>query len=171
MGNLLQMIGNAILILPPVVLGTGLFLLLRTYVDVFALALLLVILVNALMGLPFALRLLAGPVLDGAAARDRLARSVGMPRLTRWQRVDFPLLRRPIAQATAISATLAAGDLGAIALFGSERMQTLPLLLQTRLGSHRLDEAAVTATLLVATCLVIYLLTVRIVGGQPEVSR
>lgn len=168
MGNLLQMIGNAILILPPVVLGTGLFLLLRAYVDVFALALLLVILVNALMGLPFALRLLAGPVLDGAAARDRLARSIGMPRWTRWRHVDFALLRRPIAQATAIPAALAAGDLGAIALFGSERMQTLPLLVQTRLGSHRLEEAAVTATLLVATCLAVYLLIVRIIGGKPE---
>ncbi len=167
-GNVLQMIGNAILILPPVVLGTGLFLLLRNHVNVFALALLLVILVNALMGLPFALRLLSGPVLDGAVARDRLANSIGMPRWTRWRHVDLPLLRRPIAQASAIAATLAAGDLGAIALFGSERMQTLPLLLHTRLGSHRLDEAAATASLLIATCLIIYLIIVRVVGGSTR---
>jgi thiamine transport system permease protein len=167
-GNLLQMVGNAILVLPPVVLGTGLFLLLRDHVNVFSLALVLVILVNALMGLPFALRLLAGPVLDGAAARDRLANSIGMPRWTRWRYVDLPLLRRPIAQATAVSATLAAGDLGAIALFGSEGMQTLPLLLHTRLGSHRLDEAATTASLLVTTCLMIYLITVRLIGGKTE---
>ena len=40
---------------------------------------------NALMGLPFALRILVGPVLEGAAARDRLATSLGMPRRARWR--------------------------------------------------------------------------------------
>ena len=75
------------------------------------------------------------------------------------------MLRRPIAHAAAVTATLAAGDLGAIALFGSERMQTLPLLLYTRLGSHRLDEAAVTAMLLVCTCLVLYSVIVRSISG------
>ncbi len=164
-GMALQLMGNAILVMPPVVLGTGLFLLVRSHADVFALALVLVIIVNALMGLPFALRLLAGPVLEGAAARDRLARSLGMPRIARWRYIDAPLLRRPLAQAAAVCATLAAGDLGAIALFGSERMLTLPLLLHTRLGSHRLDEAAVTAMLLISVCIALYAVIVRVVGG------
>jgi len=167
-GEALQALGNAILVIPPIVLGTGLFLALRAWADVFSLALLLVILINALMGLPFALRILAGPVLDGAATRDRLARSLGMARSARWRLVDAPLLRGPIALAAAVSATLAAGDLGAIALFGSDQVRTLPLLLQTRLGSHRLDEAAVTATLLVLTCIVLFALIRRGVGGASE---
>jgi len=167
-GEALQALGNAILVIPPIVLGTGLFLALRAWADVFSLALLLVILINALMGLPFALRILAGPVLDGASARDRLARSLGMARSSRWRRVDAPLLRGPIALAAAVSATLAAGDLGAIALFGSDQVRTLPLLLQTRLGSHRLDEAAVTATLLVLTCIVLFAAIRRGIGGAKE---
>lgn len=169
-GEALQALGNAILVIPPIVLGTGLFLSLRAYADVFSLALLLVIAINALMGLPFALRILVGPVLDGARARDRLARSLGMPRLSRWRWVDAPLLRRPIGLAAAVSATLAAGDLGAIALFGSERVSTLPLLLQTRLSSHRLDEAAVTASLLVVTCAVLFAALQWLIGGHPRAA-
>jgi len=167
-GEALQALGNAILVIPPIVLGTGLFLSLRPWADVFSLALLLVILINALMGLPFALRILAGPVLDGAASRDRLARSLGMARAARWRLVDAALLRRPVALAAAVSATLAAGDLGAIALFGSDQVRTLPLLLQTRLGSHRLDEAAVTATLLVLTCAILFASLKLAIGGTGE---
>jgi len=66
----------------------------------------------------------------------------------------------------AISATLSAGDLSAIALFGSERVSTLPLLLFQRMGSFRLYEAAVTALLLLVLCLILFLLLQRLVGGK-----
>ena len=164
-GDALQGVGNAILVLPPIVLGTGLFLALRAHADVFSLALVLVVLINALAALPFALRILSGPMLRGATARDRLARSLGMSRLDRWRVVDWPTLRRPIGLAAAVAATLTAGDLGAIALFGSERVRTLPLLLHARLGSYRLDEAAVTAALLLVLCVALFAALQRIVGG------
>ena len=164
-GDALQGVGNAILVLPPIVLGTGLFLALRAHADVFSLALVLVVLINALAALPFALRILSGPMLRGAAARDRLVRSLGMSRLDRWRVVDWPTLRRPIGLAAAVAATLTAGDLGAIALFGSERVRTLPLLLHARLGSYRLDEAAVTAALLLVLCIALFAALQRIIGG------
>ena len=170
-GDALQSVGNAILVLPPIVLGTGLFLALRAHADVFSLALVLVVLVNALAALPFALRILSGPALRGAAARDRLVRSLGMSRLQRWRIVDWPLMRRPLGLAAAVAATLTAGDLGAIALFGSERVTTLPLLLHTRLGSYRLEEAAVTAALLLVLCIALFAALQRLVGGPSTAHR
>ena len=162
----LQLAGNVILILPPVVLGTGLFLLLRPFADVFSLALLLVILINSLMALPFVLRLIDAPLLRAAGEHDRLIRSLGLRGFTRWRLIDWPQLRKPIALAFAIAATLSAGDFSAIALFGSEQVTTLPLLLYQRMGSYRLDEAAVTASLLLLLCLCLFLLLQRVIGGR-----
>jgi thiamine transport system permease protein len=56
---------------------------------------------------------------------------------------------------------LSLGDLGAIALFGSEHLVTLPLLLLQRLGSYRVDDAAGLALVLGALCLAIMALAER----------
>lgn len=165
-GQSLQLMGNTILVLPPLVLGTGLFLLLRPFADVFSLALLLVILINSLMALPFIIRILDGPIMKVASQHDCLLQSLGIRGWGRWRWIDWPTLRRPIALSVAVSATLSAGDLSAIALFGSERIRTLPLLLYQRMGSYRLEEAAVTAGILMLTCLLLFIGLQRLIGGS-----
>ena len=155
-GQWLQLTGNVILVLPPLVLGTGLFLLLRPFADVFSLALVLVIIINSLMSLPFVIRILDGPMMNAASKQDQLIQSLGIQGWNRLRLLDWPQLRQPIALSLALSATLAAGDLSAIALFGSDRVQTLPLLLYQRMGSYRLEEAAVTAGMLLLLCLILF---------------
>lgn len=168
MGQWVQLTGNIILVLPPLVLGTGLFLLLRPLADVFSIALVLVIIINSLMALPFVLRILEAPMMNTASAQDRLLRSLGIRGWNRWRHIDWPQLRKPLALSLALSATLAAGDLSAIALFGSERVRTLPLLLYQRMGSYRLEEAAVTAGILLMTCLFLFAVIHRFIGGKDH---
>jgi thiamine transport system permease protein len=167
-GQWLQLSGNIILVLPPLVLGTGLFLLLRPFADVFSIALVLVIIIDSLMALPFILRILEGPVLMSANNQDKLLQSLGIQGFNRWRLIDWPILRKPIGLSLAIATTLSAGDLTAIALFGSERVRTLPLLLYQRMGSYRLEEAAVTAGLLLVLCLVLFSILQRLVGGRQH---
>lgn len=167
-GQWVQLAGNIILVLPPLVLGTGLFLLLRPFADVFSIALLLVVMINSLMALPFVLRILDGPMMNAASAQDRLLRSLGIQGWNRWRYIDWPQLRRPLALALALSTTLAAGDLSAIALFGSERVRTLPLLLYQRMGSYRLEEAAVTAGILLLVCLLLFTIIQKLIGGRAH---
>ena len=167
-GKILQLAGNIILVIPPVVLGTGLFILLRPFADVFALALVLVVAINSLMALPFVLRILEGPVLQAAQQHDRLIQSLGINGMARWRLLDWPLLRKPIGYSMAIASTLAAGDLSAIALFGSERITTLPLLLYQRMGSYRHYEATTTAVLLLLLCLALFFVLQRVIGGKSD---
>jgi len=157
LGQWIQQSGNIILVMPPVVLGTGLFLLLRNVADVFSIALVLAILINSLMALPFVLRILDGPLMQAASEHDRLIQSLGISGWSRWRLLDWPLIRKPVGFALGISATLAAGDLSAIALFGSERALTLPLLLFQRMGSYRFHEAATTAGILLLVCLMLFI--------------
>lgn len=155
----ITLLGNLILVMPPLVLGTGLFLLLRPYADVFSLALLLVILINALLALPFVLRILDAPINQSTQYHDRLVQSLGIQGWSRFVWLDWPLLKPAAGLSFGIAASLSAGDLGAIALFGSDRVTTLPLLLYQRMGSYRLQEAAVTAVLLLLTCLLLFLVS------------
>ena len=122
-----------VLVVPPIVIGAGWFLLLRHAGDVFAIAPVMVVTVNAVMAMPFALRAVR-PAYDAASERhERLCAQLGISGWARLRLVDWPSLRRPLATAFAFAMALSLGDLGVIALFGSDSVQTLPYLL---LGAH-----------------------------------
>ncbi len=164
----LELAGTMVLVVPPFVVAAGLFVLLRPVADVFAIGLGLVVLVNALMGLPFVLRIL-GPAATQAAERHlRLCDSLGMSGWDRLRLVDWPLLRRPAALSMAICSALAAGDLGVIALFGTPRTQTLPLLLYHQMGSYQVEAASVTALVLLAMTLALFFAIERGIGGRAD---
>ena len=56
---------------------------------------------------------------------------------------------------------LSLGDLGVIALFGSDAVQTLPYLLLSRMSSYRTQDAAGLALLLAILCLGLMMLVDR----------
>ena len=149
----MELVGLLPLITPPLMLAAGLFLLLRPYADVLAVGLYLTIAVNALMGLPFVLRIVAPAMRRADEETSRLCLDLGIRGWNRFRLVDWPLIRGAAGLALAIAATLAAGDMGVIALFGSQDTETLPLLLYRRMGAYQMDAAAVTATMLAVLCL------------------
>jgi len=170
-GTLIEVVGAIVLVAPPMLLGAGLFLALRGRVDLFAAAPFLVIAINALAGLPFVLRLIGPDFRRAAETHDRLAASLGLAGLDRWRLVDWPAIRPAATTALAVTMTLAAGDLGVIALFGTPETTTLPLLIYQRMGAYRMDEAAVAVVVLIVLCLVIFVGVDTLLGGrltQPE---
>ena len=150
-----------VLVVPPIVVGAGWFILLRHTGHVFAVAPVMVVAVNAVMAMPFAVRAIR-PAHDAASARhERLCASLGVSGLSRLRLIDWPVLRRPLATALAFAMALSLGDLGVIALFGSDEVQTLPYLLLARLGSYRTEDAAGLALFLGVVCLLLMLLVDR----------
>lgn len=146
-----------VLVVPPIVIGAGWFLLLRTVSDVFAIAPVMVVAVNAVMAMPFAIRAIR-PAYDAASERhERLCAQLGISGWNRLRLVDWPSLRRPLATGFAFAMALSLGDLGVIALFGSDSVQTLPYLLLARMGSYRTEDAAGLALLLGLVCLALVL--------------
>jgi len=146
-----------VLVVPPIVIGAGWFLALRHVGDVFAIAPVMVVTVNAVMAMPFALRAVR-PAYDAASERhERLCAQLGIAGWNRLMLVDWPSLRRPLATAFAFAMALSLGDLGVIALFGSDSVQTLPYLLLARMGSYRTQDAAGLALLLGLVCLALVL--------------
>jgi thiamine transport system permease protein len=144
----LELIGTIILVTPGIVISTGIFLLLRNITNVFDLALVIVIVVNALMALPYVIKTLAQPMLHIAQQYNQLASSLGMSGWSRFYLVEWQAIKQPITHAFAISFVLSMGDLSAIALFGSQDFKTLPLYLFQLLGSYQMQSAAVVSLFL-----------------------
>ncbi len=155
-----------VLVVPPIVIGAGWFVMVRHFADVFAIAPVMVVAVNAVMAMPFAVRAIR-PSYDAAAERhDRLCAALGIRGWTRLRLVDGPVLRRALATAGAFAMALSLGDLGVVALFGSDSIQTLPYLLFQRMGSYRTDDAAGLALLLGLLCLCLMMIADRL-GREP----
>jgi thiamine transport system permease protein len=149
-------------VLPPTVIGAGWFIILLRLGDVYAAAPAMVIAVNALMAIPFAVRVVQ-PAYDAASARnERLCGALGIAGWNRLRLIDGPVLSRPLGTAFAFAMALSLGDLGVIALFGSDRVQTLPYLLMQRMGSYRTEDAAGIALLLGALCLGLMMISDRL---------
>ncbi|MCF3641196.1 thiamine/thiamine pyrophosphate ABC transporter permease [Rhizobium sp. TRM95111] len=149
--------GSLVLLVPPVVIATGWFLALRPLGDTGAYAPVVVTLINALMALPFAVRVLGPAVRTHVARTGRLAASLGVTGMHRLRWIDLPALKRPLLTAFTFAMALSLGDLGAVAIFGADGFVTLPWLLFSRMGSYRTDDAAGIALLLGMLCLLLAL--------------
>ncbi|SKA06671.1 thiamine/thiamine pyrophosphate ABC transporter permease [Consotaella salsifontis] len=156
-----ELSGSLTMVVPAVVVGAGWFLLLRRITDVFSAAPFIVVATNAVMAMPFIVRILSPALAASAARHDRLAQSIGLYGLARLRHVEWPALRRPLALSLAFAGAFSLGDLGAVALYGNQDFMTLPFLLLQRMGSYRTADAAGLALLLGALCLALMMIAER----------
>ncbi|MGC8120561.1 thiamine/thiamine pyrophosphate ABC transporter permease ThiP [Marinobacter sp. VGCF2001] len=156
------------LIVPPLVLGTGLFILLKPGLGNTAQGWVLVALINGLMAVPFALQILRGPMASLNASSLKQADQLGILGWHRWRWLYWPHLRRPIALALAYGVALSLGDFGVIALFGSPGQPTLPVLLYQQLGSYRVAEAAGTGLWLLVVLVFIFATLSRVPDARAR---
>lgn len=163
--DLISLTALLILVISPLTLSAGLFVVLRPIADPFGLAAPLIVIVNALMALPFTYRHVEPPLLLSTERYGRLADSLGLGGLTRFRLMDWPLLRSPLIVGLTMATALSFGDLGVAAFFGSGDVMTLPLLLFERLGAYRTSEAASVALLLTLLVLAMFLVAQRWSGG------
>lgn len=160
---------SLIMVVPPIVIGAGWFILSRHFVDPFSLAPVMVVSVNAAMAIPFAFRILR-PSWDMAASRhNRLCAQLGIAGWNRLKLIDWPVIKRPLTIAFAFAMALSLGDLGTIALFGNDSIQTLPFLLLQRMGSYRTADAAGLALILATLCLILMIIADR--GANSLTTR
>lgn len=137
----IQLAAHIYLCLPALLLGSAAYLWLFALVDIQDAAFYVVVLANALFGLPFALRLIGGRLNQLLTLQMRNADMMG---LSLWQRLRYLILPAMWAELGAsfiLVGALSFGDFGLIALFGSSEMQTLPYLLNSLLNRYGGPEA------------------------------
>lgn len=155
-GQVLEMSGMLILAMPGIVLATGFFLLLNNTIGLPQSADGIVIFTNALMAIPYALKVLENPMRDITARYSMLCQSLGIEGWSRLKVVELRALKRPLAQALAFACVLSIGDFGVVALFGNDDFRTLPFYLYQQIGSYRSQDGAVTALILLLLCFLLF---------------
>jgi thiamine transport system permease protein len=159
-----EWLGLAGIALSPLVLGIGLFLIVRPFANPFELALYVTATVNAFVSLPFVLRILRPEAESIRADYARLRDAMGLSGWAWLRWILLPRLKRPLGFAAGLTAALSMGDLGVIALFADPDRATLPLKVYQLMGAYRMDQAAGGALLLLILSLGLFWMFDR--GGR-----
>ncbi len=166
--GVLETIGALSIAVSPLVIGTGLFLILRPYMAPQSSALPVTGLVNALAALPFLLRALVPAIEQAEAGYGRLADSLGMSGWQRMRHVLLPRIRRPLGFSAGLAAAMSMGDLGVITLFAAPQQGTLPLEMYRLMGAFRTHDAQAAALLLLFLSLALFWMFDR--GGRVNAA-
>jgi thiamine transport system permease protein len=157
--------GNLYLAIPSLILGLGFFLLSQRYEAPLVLwSTIALLTANVLMSLPFALAVLSPAMQKTAQRYDKLIFSLNLSKLQRWVYCEYPYLKSSLGYVFALSFCFSLGDLGIIALFGSDDFSTLPWYLYQLMGSYRTSDAAGVALILLAITLSVFILLPKIFG-------
>ena len=80
----------------------------------------------------------------------------------RWLYCEWPYIKSSVLYVFALSFCLSLGDLGVIALFGSDEITTLPWYLYNLMGSYQTKDGAGVALVLLVLTLSVFILLPRI---------
>jgi len=167
-GFLVAVIGVLPLAASGLVVGTGAFLIVFPYIRPADVALLVTLLVNATLALPFALRAIAPAAAQVREDYGRLGASLGMSGWSWLRLVVLPRMRRPLGFAAGLAAALSMGDLGVVTLFAGQSEETLPLAMYRLMGAYRMETAASAALLLLGLSLALFWICDRWGRGNAD---
>lgn len=153
-----QLLDFGVLVLPTMVITTGLFLVALRAGIAFQVTWLFIIWMNALMALP----IISSPVhskISAVHARyHQQVTVIGMSRLASLRYIYWPHLRPVLGWVMMLSMVLSVGDLGVAALVGSAQFVTLPILIYQAMGSYQLTLATQLSLILLVLSMVLLLL-------------
>ena len=136
------------LVVPTMVLSVGLYILMMPYWDWYQWGWIAIVVMNAVVVLPFVFKQLHPQVINFHQQYGRLQADLNHDRLTCWRKIYLPYLKPVLLQVLAMSFVLALGDMSIFAIFGNDDWRTLPWLIYTLAGSYRIAEAALVSLLL-----------------------
>ena len=154
----IEILSIFILATSPIVMGTGIFLILRPFINLEILTPILVILINATMSLPFILRALLPAMNKVSSDIGKLSDSLNITGFNRFKIIIFPNIFPVVTFCMGLGCALSMGDLGVITLFSFGDIQTLPLAIFRLMMSYKMDYAFSGSVLLIILCFLLFYL-------------
>ncbi|MCV6588664.1 MAG: ABC transporter permease subunit [Marinobacterium sp.] len=148
---LLDWLATHALVAPAMVISVGLYILLLPRIDLDRYGMLMVLLLNAALVIPYAISQLRPRLLQYDAQYHALSQQL---KLTRAQQraTLWPFIRPAFLSCFALMLLLALGDVAIIAIFGNDHWTTLPWLIYGYAGSYRIAEASLASLMLLLIC-------------------
>jgi len=147
----LDWIASHPLVAPSMVVSVGLYILFLGWIDLDRWGVGFVVLLNALLAVPFVYQQLKPRMVRYDAHYLRLVRTLKLGTRQRLA-LEWRYIRQGLAAAVALALVLAMGDVAVFSIFGPRELPTLPWLIYQFAGSYRLAEAAFAAALLLGLC-------------------
>ncbi len=157
-GRLSRFLDFGLLVLPIMVITTGLFLLALRFNVAFKVTTFLIIWLNGLMAMPLIVSPLSSRIRSYRARYQPLAQSLGLSSFKVFQLVYWPAIASVIPWCFMFSMVFSVGDLGIAAMLGSAQFVTLPILIYQAMGSYQMVLASQLTVLLLLICCVCLLL-------------
>ncbi|MGP1939302.1 MAG: thiamine/thiamine pyrophosphate ABC transporter permease ThiP [Arsenophonus sp. ET-DL9-MAG3] len=167
--RIIELSGLLILAVPGIVIATGFFLLFKNNtVFLNDSPYSLIILTNALMAIPYVLKILENPMHDLAERYNLLCLSLEIKGINQLNLIELKVLRSTIGQAFAFASILSISDFSIIVLFGNKNFHTLSYYLYQQLNSYNNNDAAVTALLMLLLCFSLFSLLEYLSGKKYD---
>lgn len=142
------------LVVPGMVLSVGVYLFFLPHLNWFRWGWVAVIVLNALIALPFVYHQLKPRVFDFDASYRHQVADLGLDGWAFWRWVYGPWLLPSIRRAWGLSFVIALGDFAVFGIFGQDDWRTLPWLIYALSGSYRLQESALASLILLGFALI-----------------
>ena len=152
----------------PLVIGTGFFIFLFPIINPIKIVFPMTALINAIMAVPFSLRIILPAMQKINQDYGKLSESIGLRGYEKFLNLTLPRMKREIGFSVGLISALSIGDLGVVTLFSSPQSGTLPLTIYRLMGSYQMDSAKAAAFLLLISCFIIFLLTDRLARANVK---
>ncbi len=136
------------LAIPAIVLGTGLFVIFRQFVDVMALSWLILVMANVFLSLPFVVGLMEPKMVSLELKYKNLLVVMEIKGIKKFLSIILPGISFELGLGLGLALCFSIGDLSVIALFGNNDFQTIPWLIYQTYGRYGLSDANALALIL-----------------------
>jgi len=155
--QILFLVSSIILVISPVILSLGYFIILGELRYIYWITFLVIIILNTIFLIPFSILILFTKLKNIFLNFDDIKKTFRLNDIN-FIKIIYPLIKKNLFYVFSFSTAISFGDFTIISFFKNESFQTLPSLLYKLIISYRFNEASIVAGLILIFSLFIYLL-------------
>ena len=155
--QILFLISSIILIISPVIISLGYFIVLGELRYIYWFIVIVIILINTIFLIPFSILILFTKIKNIFLNFDDIKKTFRINDIN-FIKIIYPLIKKNLFYVFSFSAAMSFGDFTIISFFKNESFQTLPSLLYKLITSYHFNEASIVAGFILIFSLFIYLI-------------
>ena len=157
--SLIEILGMLPMAVSSVIIGLGYFIISSIFYKNATMNFILVVLAHLVISIPFALRSILPEMRKIPLTYAKASRSLGASKMKTFFLIELPMLKSALLSGAVFSFALSMGEINATLTLSSGKITTLPIVMYRLIGSYQYNAAAAIGTILIITCLLVFILS------------
>ena len=157
--SLIEVMGMLPMAVSSVIIGLGYFIISSLFIKNITINYILVVLAHLIISIPFALRTILPEMRKIPLTYAKASRSLGASKMKTFFLVELPMLKSALISGAVFSFALSMGEINATLTLANSKITTLPIVMYRLIGSYQYNAAAAIGTILIITCLLVFILS------------